>query len=285
MADTSSKTVYHADIHGCSALNARTVRLFADAREGRIRLLLEGLEEGARLTRDHCFNGYCPSTADVASRHIAGLEQAGHFVRTSRARLVNAALAYLEAERGWCTREAARRTARQMGAAAGTAVVLAYLHCHVGGHARHATALEDMGDAARDVGRFARCASAVELLAALEGRVPGAASLLSMLDDVEFAWDDVPGEVERMNRALFAEREAAMARNIARERCAHPEQDVHVLVGVAHVCPAALPLARRLFDSDQLAIFLAHQVRLCAPRLLDHAPGTVAPLPGGRAAH
>lgn len=278
MAHSSSATVYHADVHGCSALNVRTARLFADAREGRIHLLLEGLEEGARLTCDHCFNGYRPSAADVASRHISGLEQAGHFVRTSRARLLNVALSYLEAERGRCTREAARRTARQMGAAAGTAAVLAYLHCHAGGHARHATALENMGDAARDVGRFARCASAVELLASLERRVPGDASLLEMLNDVGFTWDDVPGEAERMNRALFAEREAAMAHVIARARCAHPEQDVHVLVGVAHMCPPAAPLARRLFGGDQLAIFLAHQTRLRGPRLLDHAPGTIAPL-------
>ena len=37
--------------------------------------------------------------------------------------------------------------------------------------------------------------------------------------------------------------------------------------------------------ADELAIFLAHQTRMCPPRLLDHAPGTVAPLWEGRVAH
>ena len=93
MAHSSSATVYHADVHGCSALNVRTARLFADAREGRIHLLLEGLEEGARLTCDHCFNGYRPSAADVARREVLthtttrtkGHHSAGphHFVQLS----------------------------------------------------------------------------------------------------------------------------------------------------------------------------------------------------------
>ena len=72
-----------------------------------------------------------------------------------------------------------------------------------------------------------------------------------------------------------AERESHMAANIDAVCKQYPDRDIHVLIGIAHLCPAAFSKATTLLTKDQHAIFSAHQHRLQGPRLTALQPGMI----------
>jgi len=270
------KVVYHADLHNRTSYESRTRQLFADAARGATHLLLEGVERDTRLTTRHCFNDYRPTDAECECPYISGLEAAGYFAHSSRARLLNVALSHLEQHREITRAAAECLTARDMGSSDGSAIVLAYIQCHLSGKTTSASALADMPEVVQALPRLAECTSPVELLHSLRYRIPGNANVAKMLDDVDFAWDTVDAEVRAMNRTLFTERESHMAANIDAVQRRDPDRDIHVLIGVAHLCPVALSKAATLLTGDQYDIFSAHQRRLEEPRLTTLQPGIIA---------
>lgn len=271
-----AKIVYHADLHGRESYESRTRRLFADATRGTTSLLLEGVEMGTRLTTAHCFNGYHPTDVECACPHIFGLEAAGYFAHAGRARLINVALSHLEQHRATTRAAVQDLTAKDMGSADGSAVVLAYIQCSSNEQTTSTSALADMPEVVQALPQLIQYTSPVELLHCLGHRIPGKASVGKMLDDVEFAWENVEAETSAMNHILFTEREWHMAANIDTVRHEYPDRDIHVLIGIAHLCPAALTKAATILTEDEHAIFSAHQYRLRGPRLTTLQPGIIA---------
>jgi hypothetical protein len=270
------KIVYHADLHDRSSYASRTRQLFADTAHGTTSLLLEGVEMGTRLTSEHCFNDYHPSDAECVRPCIFGLEAAGYFARSSRARLLNATLSHLEQHNTNIRAAAQELTAKDMGSSGGSAAVLSYIQYHLSGKAASASALVDMPEVVQALPRLAECTCPVELLHCLKRRIPGKANVGKMLDDAGFAWEDMESEVAEMNRVLFTERESHMATNIEIVRKRFPDRDIHVLIGIAHLCPAALSHASTLLTTNQYQLFSAHQRRLQEPRLTTLQPGVIA---------
>lgn len=271
-----TNVVYHADLHDRSSYSSRTRQLFADAAQGATTLLLEGVETGTRLTTEHCFNDYHPSDAECMCPRIFGLEAAGYFARSSRARLLNATLSHLEQSNTDIRAAAQELTAKDMGSSGGSAAVLAYVQYYLSGNSTSMRALEDMPEVVQALPRLAECTCPVELLHCLERRIPGKANVGKMLDDVGFAWGDMESEITEMNRILFTERESHMAANIEAARQRFPDCDTHVLIGIAHLCPAALSRASTLLPKDHYQIFAAHQRRLREPRLTTLQPGVIS---------
>lgn len=286
---------YHVCLHGDRRYEARTRALFADATAGRITLLLENIEHGALPSSSHSFDGYHPSAEDVASPTVLGLDGPGYYATTARARLLCAVLSgcknashHRPAPAGHASSSLMASltgvTVRDLGPRDGTSAVVAYVQCCLVHHERlrPASALAEAPAirallptlAVRSVEEGGVCP--VEILRAMEHRVPQNMAVQRMLADVGWClsarrW---PTEVALMDRLLFTKREARMAEVVcAVRRRSPPTRDVHVLVGLAHLCPEAADLARRLLSKRDFERFWAHQCQLTGPRLLELAPG------------
>ena len=108
---------------------------------------------------------------------------------------------------------------------------------------------------------------------ALEFRIPGQVTLhelrLSALEG-QLTLDSAKAHVIG---TLFARREQYMSERI--HLAAQSGLDVHVIVGVAHLMPAASAFAETFLSAPELVRLTSHQLCIPTPRLVEMMPGTI----------